>query len=175
MAVYLNGEEIGRTNLPAGALGRATRAASSGESRVSSFRIPGEALLPGRNVLAASVHNSAIDSSDLSFVPVLIPVLLPPEDVVNVFRRGDVTDDGNLNLTDAVRVLNFLFLGGEAPGCADVADADDNGRVELTDPIRVLNHLFLGGAPPPAPGTECGEDPTPDDLGECSSLSCAGG
>ena len=89
------------------------------------------------------------------------------------FQRGDANSDGNLDLSDGVRILNFLFLGGDAGGCLDAADADDSGGVELTDGIRVFNFLFLGGAPLPDPGSgACGVDPTADTL-ECLSFpSC---
>ncbi|MCZ6795966.1 MAG: CotH kinase family protein [Planctomycetota bacterium] len=81
------------------------------------------------------------------------------------FRRGDVDRSTAIDLSDAVQVLSFLFLGGTAPRCEDAADADDSGVVDLSDAITILSYLFLGGFPPPAPGpTVCGEDPTSDGL-----------
>jgi len=89
------------------------------------------------------------------------------------FRRGDADVNGVLELTDAVRTLNFLFLGGAGLDCPDAADTDDNGAVDLSDAIRVLNFLFLGGQPPEPPGSEsCGIDPVDDELGACSYPSC---
>ncbi len=82
------------------------------------------------------------------------------------FRRGDATADGDLNITDAVSTLNFLFLGGTALNCADAADADDNGAINITDAVYTLNFLFLGGTEIPEPaGPECGIDPTDDAVG----------
>jgi hypothetical protein len=79
------------------------------------------------------------------------------------FRRGDSNANGQVDLTDAIRILNILFLGlGELP-CPDAADSDDS--VDLTDAVRILNVLFLGSGEIPAPGmTACGPDPTPDDI-----------
>jgi len=84
-----------------------------------------------------------------------------------VFHRGDADQNMALELTDAIQVLGYLFLGSttRVPECEDAADADDNGVIELTDAIRILGYLFLGTGEIPAPGpTEnpCGEDPTPD-------------
>jgi hypothetical protein len=79
-----------------------------------------------------------------------------------LFHRGDADASGVLELTDAIRVLGFLFLGTAAPGCFEAADADDNGEVQLTDAVRVLNFLFAGGPPPSPPGPPpepCGPDP----------------
>ncbi len=78
-----------------------------------------------------------------------------------VFHRGDADGNGDLQLTDAVRILNVLFLGTGVLNCLDAADADDNGTVQLTDAVRILNVLFLGTGtiPPPGPPTEaCGSD-----------------
>jgi hypothetical protein len=96
-----------------------------------------------------------------------------------LFVRGDADSNGRIELTDAIRILGFLFLGGAnpAPACFDSADSDDNGRLELTDAVRILGFLFLGGTnPPPAPPTprdasylasDCGLDPREEmpDLG----------
>ncbi len=85
------------------------------------------------------------------------------------FRRADADSSGSVDLTDAIFVLNFLFLAGVTPPCMDAADSDDSGLLDLTDGIYSLNFQFLAGPRPPAPGPEaCDEDPTADDL-ECGS------
>jgi hypothetical protein len=80
------------------------------------------------------------------------------------FRRGDATDDGELDISDAIAILNPFFLGVGPIRCRDAMDSDDNGRIEITDAIRILAYLFLGGATIPPPLTDCGEDPTLDEL-----------
>jgi Tol biopolymer transport system component/pimeloyl-ACP methyl ester carboxylesterase len=90
-----------------------------------------------------------------------------------LFHRGDADENGRLELTDAIRILGFLFLGGPTPSCFDAADSDDNGRLELTDAIRVLGFLFLGAVPPALPGPPsepCGTDPTADEL-DCGAYA----
>ena len=95
-----------------------------------------------------------------------------------VFNRGDPDDNGSVQLTDGIFILNFLFIGGAAPVCFDSADADNNGSVQLTDGIYLLNFLFLGGAAPVEPGTSaspCGPDPAePEDALGCESYSSCG-
>jgi hypothetical protein len=85
-----------------------------------------------------------------------------------VLRRGDASGDGVVNISDAILVLNSLFLGGLAPSCETSADSDDDGAVNLTDPIYLLNYLFQSGPPPAAPHDACGTDPTPDPL-DCTA------
>src|SRR5262245_6319447 len=66
------------------------------------------------------------------------------------FQRGDVDVNGALDITDAINILNFLFLGGAGPTCLPLANVDGEGGVDLTDPIFLLQNLFLGGPVPPA-------------------------
>ncbi len=95
---------------------------------------------------------------------------VPPLGPQETFRRGDVDADGTPTITDAISVLNFLFLGGPGPACPDAADADDSGTLAITDPIRILGYLFLGSAEPPSPGANtCGPDPTSDNLEACQA------
>ncbi|MEM7233477.1 MAG: dockerin type I repeat-containing protein [Planctomycetota bacterium] len=85
------------------------------------------------------------------------------------FLRGDVNDDGVTELTDAVNVLQYLFLGGNAPECMDAADSNDDGAVDMADATSILSSLFLGTGPLPAPSQIAGIDPTEDSL-TCGSL-----
>jgi hypothetical protein len=92
------------------------------------------------------------------------------------FRRGDGNADGALDLSDALCILDYLFLGSGScrqPDCLDALDADDSGKIELTDAVGLLGHLFLGGAAPPAPHPEPGADPTADGF-ECGSSGALG-
>ncbi len=80
------------------------------------------------------------------------------------FRRGDANGDGKINLSDAVAIAHYLFLGGSLD-CLDAADADDDGLVILTDAIMILNYLFRAGRELPAPWPDCGVDRSEDELG----------
>ncbi|MEC9351797.1 MAG: hypothetical protein VYD81_00645, partial [Planctomycetota bacterium] len=97
--------------------------------------------------------------------------------VAPVFRRGDTDGDGELFITDAVRILNYLFLGGTLISCLEAANFDNSESVDISDGIHVLNYLFRGGPPPVPPGPppgDCGPDPDapdgPGDLG-CEQYS----
>ncbi len=80
------------------------------------------------------------------------------------FSRGDADADGELDLSDAIAVLFYLFAERSPPACLDSMDADDNGTVQVTDPLYLLNYLFRQGAPPPLPSAECGFDSSGDGL-----------
>ena len=104
---------------------------------------------------------------------------LASTDETDVFSRGDGNGDGSLELTDGIIVLNYLFTGGDAPGCMEAADSDNDGQISLTDAVLILSYLFQGGNAPALPGppgvnTGCGPDTdvpgSPGDLG-CDSYS----
>lgn len=80
------------------------------------------------------------------------------------FVRGDANGDGSLTISDAVRVLRYLFGFPLVPPCIKAADADDDGSLALADPIAVLQYLFASGPPPWHPFPECGWDGRPDGL-----------
>jgi hypothetical protein len=90
-------------------------------------------------------------------------VAIRPE--ITTFRRGDANGDGDLDISDPVTTLDFLFVDGPQPHCLDAADANDDGQLDISDPVRTLGFLFLGGFPLPPPTEAPGEDPTPDGMG----------
>lgn len=62
---------------------------------------------------------------------------------------GDVTNNGIVDLSDAIYLLNFLFKGGPAPKpYTCVGDVKKDGKVDLSDALIILNFLFKGGTPP---------------------------
>jgi len=83
------------------------------------------------------------------------------------FTRSDVNRSVGSDISDAVEILRYLFLGGGID-CLDAAYVDDNGQIQITDSLYLLEFLFRGGVAPPAPFPDKGTDPTEDDLG------CAG-
>jgi hypothetical protein len=88
------------------------------------------------------------------------------------FMRGDCSPDGGLNISDAVSVLGYLFLGSADPPCLDACDGDGTGDLNISDAVFILGFLFLGGPAPPSPGPNCGVDETPSELG-CVTSNCA--
>lgn len=72
------------------------------------------------------------------------------------FLRGDANADKEVDVSDAVSVLFFLFTGGPEPKPREAGDSDGNGHLELTDAVYLLMFLFQGGSPPPPPFPEPG-------------------
>ena len=96
-----------------------------------------------------------------------------PLNAEDLFVRGDLDGSGTLNVTDAVRVLFYLFRDeADTLTCLDAADVDDDGDVLLTDAVYLLNWLFRGGEAPPFPFPHCDEDPTADKMSCQSYEAC---
>ncbi len=62
---------------------------------------------------------------------------------------GDANNDELVNVSDAVWIINFVFVGGQPPqpvfACGD-ANAD--ASVNVSDAVWIINFVFVGGAPP---------------------------
>ncbi|MBN1421149.1 MAG: lamin tail domain-containing protein [Planctomycetes bacterium] len=84
-------------------------------------------------------------------------------------RPGDLNQDGDLHISDAIAILGYLFGAGPAvlpcsggPVATDgdlvLVDVNADGQTDLGDGVYLLSYLFANG-PPPARGTECIEVP----------------
>ncbi len=104
-----------------------------------------------------------------------IPTTGPPTDFLLYtdtaarFVRGDANVSGEIDISDAIFILIYLFGGVPEVTCLDAADVDDVEEVDLSDAIYLLMSLFKNG-PGPAEPLDCGTDPSLDDL-TCTSFS----
>jgi aminopeptidase N len=64
------------------------------------------------------------------------------------FTRGDVNHDGEMNVTDVMYLINYLFMGGPAPIPRESGDVNCNGVVDVADVVYLINNLFISGPPP---------------------------
>ena len=59
--------------------------------------------------------------------------------------RGDINGSGQVDISDAIGLLVYLFNEGKEPLCRPVADCNFDGDVDITDAVTVLVFLFQGG------------------------------
>lgn len=55
---------------------------------------------------------------------------------------GDVDNDGQVNVTDLVCLIDFLFKEGAPPQVEETADIDRNGIISVTDVTMLVDFLF---------------------------------
>lgn len=65
--------------------------------------------------------------------------------------RGDVNSDGNVDISDATSLINYLLTGDESSFNRILADIDNNGTVDISDATALINYLLNGEWPYEAP------------------------
>ena len=65
---------------------------------------------------------------------------------------GDVNTDEQVNLIDAVFLINYIFVGGPAPQQLTLADVNCSGSTNIADVVLLINYIFRAG---PVPCAEC--------------------
>ena len=130
--------------------------------RLTGTEIPLDNLPPV--ITGITIHGSDLIAVGTERFSEIFRIKALPEEA-GEFVRGDANDDGDVNLTDVVLALNYLFLDGPLPPCEDAVDTSDDGEINLQDPLVLLNFLFDAGPPSlPAPFPTPGLDLTPDGL-----------
>jgi len=61
---------------------------------------------------------------------------------------GDCNDDLSVNVSDAVFIINYVFIGGTAPDPLCVGDTNADGSVNVSDAVAIINYVFVGGDAP---------------------------
>lgn len=62
--------------------------------------------------------------------------------------RGDLNDDGAVNISDMTYLVAFLFSGGSPPVCEEEGDVNGDAAINISDMTYLVAFLFSGGAPP---------------------------
>jgi len=89
------------------------------------------------------------------------------------FLRGEVNQDGRLDLTDSIVILRWLFSGQEDPLCIAASDTNADAATDLTDAVYILAYLFQHGPAPRDPFPDCAPSELESDgMIGCSEFSC---
>jgi len=96
-------------------------------------------LLVGQTNLTIDIKHS--DVTDYSTPN--IDVTINP-----AYTCGDVNDDESVNVSDAVSIINFVFVGGNPPDPMESGDCNCDGSVNVSDAVYIINFVFNGGNNP---------------------------
>lgn len=72
-------------------------------------------------------------------------------DMEMYFVCGDANGDGQVNVGDAVRLINYVFSGGAAPEPLESGDANCDGNADVGDAVYLIAYVFKGGPAPCCP------------------------
>jgi hypothetical protein len=65
---------------------------------------------------------------------------------------GDANNDGEIDISDAVFLISYIYSGGAAPADCNypfgMGDANGDGRVSVADAIFLIGYMFSGGPAP---------------------------
>lgn len=157
-AVYLNGKEIARSNLPSGKLTPGTHAREAIDGPLERLhrrqRLPASALADGRNVIAVEVHQINVGSSDL--VLDLSLEVAAADDAPKIARIPEAGREISLlylrdhYIPAGTRIPDGYHDGGRAMQVAADGTAH-SGReiivVDRTDDVALQRHLDYAHSP----------------------------
>jgi subtilisin family serine protease len=82
-----------------------------------------------------------------NYVPLVVPGLIS----VVACSRGDIVCDQEINITDLIFLVTYMFQGGSPPDPFYTADIDGNGvGPDIVDLIYLVTYMFQNGPLPPA-------------------------
>jgi Peptidase family M1 domain/Peptidase M1 N-terminal domain/Dockerin type I domain len=61
---------------------------------------------------------------------------------------GDANSDESVNVSDAVWIVNYVFIGGDPPDPMEAGEANCDGNVNISDAVWIINYVFLDGNDP---------------------------
>ncbi|MBD3217067.1 MAG: hypothetical protein GF310_02235 [candidate division Zixibacteria bacterium] len=61
---------------------------------------------------------------------------------------GNANGDDAVNISDAVHIINYIFIGGLPPYPYEAGDANCDANVNVSDAVWIINYIFIGGYAP---------------------------
>jgi len=61
---------------------------------------------------------------------------------------GNANADGNVNVSDAVHIINYVFTSGLPPDPMESGDTNCDGETNVSDAVFIINYVFAGGSIP---------------------------
>jgi Dockerin type I domain/CARDB/FG-GAP-like repeat len=58
---------------------------------------------------------------------------------------GDANSDAIVNVSDAVWIINYIFVGGDPPDPLSAGDVNCDGTCNVSDAVWIINYVFVGG------------------------------
>jgi hypothetical protein len=71
---------------------------------------------------------------------------------------GDANADNDVNVSDAIFIINFVFAGGIPPDPFEAADTNCDFEINVSDAVFIINYIFTAGNNP----CDINGDGTPD-------------
>jgi len=66
----------------------------------------------------------------------------------NGFICGDANRDFEVNISDAIYIINYVFIGGNPPEPPEAGDVNCDNACNVSDAVWVINYVFIDGSMP---------------------------
>ncbi len=66
----------------------------------------------------------------------------------STYLCGDSNGDETVNVSDAVHIINYVFVGGNPPDPMESGDCNCDGSCNVSDAVWIINYVFVGGNDP---------------------------
>jgi CubicO group peptidase (beta-lactamase class C family) len=69
-------------------------------------------------------------------------------DACEIYICGDANGDETTNVSDAVHIINYVFVGGDPPVSPEAGDCNCDLTCNVSDAVWIINYVFVGGNEP---------------------------
>jgi len=73
---------------------------------------------------------------------------LGAEEIPQCYICGDANGDATVNISDAVAIINYVFVGGDPPDPIESGDCNCDDVCNVSDAVWIINYVFVGGNEP---------------------------
>ena len=144
--VYLNGNEVIRTNLPSGDITFETLASiavsSDEEDAFYEYNIPTNDLVAGENCLAVEIHQISETSSDISFDLELLGINYSEASILDYVSYGEQVTD--VSYGRPAGAMNWTFFGEPTPGTENSTPSSADMAKSTPVESSVLSGFYNG-------------------------------
>ncbi len=97
-----------------------------------------------------NIYTPLFSSPLHEYQPILQPATITVFPSCCVGIRGNVDNDpgDNVDISDLVQLVDFIFVGGVAPECEEEGNVDGLGDTDISDLVQLVDFIFTGGIPP---------------------------
>lgn len=115
----------------------------AGATDTVSCQLLTDELEAGTHTATILINSNDVDGGNSEDILVSVEVVDGPQ-----YICGDANTDDDVNIADAVYVINYAFKGGPAPVPVEAGDANCDGSADVGDAVYLVNYVFNGGDPP---------------------------
>jgi hypothetical protein len=88
---------------------------------------------------ASDLNSSSVVEAAIDAVTAVRLLCGPP------FICGDANQDEDVNVSDAVHIINYIFAAGSPPEPEEAGDTNCDEIVNVSDAVWIINYVFSGG------------------------------